>query len=129
MSGSNARDGRSRLKAQSRSFGDDLKSTLADLGHKGLDGCRADSQTPLMIATAGNAREAAVTLVACGANVDARADDGRTPLFVAAENDAHAVAELLIERGADMNAKTKNGNTPLDYASSRGHCKVQALLR
>ena len=39
-----------------------------------------------------------------------------------------AIATRLLEGGADLTLRAKDGETALDYARSRGHSEVVALL-
>ena len=121
-------DADTRLKSGSLPFGDDLKRTLAALGHEGFKDWNADGETPLMIASVGNARNAAAALAACGADVNAKGDTGDTPLHFAALRNALDVAKLLFERGADVNAKEDTGWTPLHFAALRNDLDVAKLL-
>jgi ankyrin repeat protein len=39
------------------------------------------------------------------------------------------VTELLVRAGADMGAADAKGRTALDYATERGHFRIEAVLR
>ena len=123
-------DADTRLKSGSPPFGDDLKRTLASLGHEYFKTWNADGETPLMIAAEGNARNAAVALFDCGVDMSAKNsyDDWR-PLHYAARHNSHDVAKLLIKHGADVNQKGSKGKTPLDIALENSHREMQMLLR
>lgn len=65
------------------------------------------------------------TLLAKGANADAKGVDGYTPLMLA---DNKAIAELLLAKGATVNAKDNYGYTPLHRAAQRGRKEIVELL-
>ncbi len=54
--------------------------------------------TALHMAALNNARNAALALLARGADVNAKSEDGRTPLRVAREQGSHEVMEVLSKR-------------------------------
>ena len=61
----------------------------------------------------------ASTLVAHGANVNARDNKGETALMWAASGgDNVEVTRVLLAHGADVNAKANDGSTPLGWARS-----------
>ena len=69
------------------------------------------------------------TLLANGADVNAKDKAGDTPLHLAAYSNAKEAAELLLAKGADVNAKEKNGTTPLALALQRDRTAIADLLR
>ncbi len=70
--------------------------------------------TPLLHAVRQGHREAALTLIEVGADVNLASDgDGTTPLLMAALNGQFDLAEVLLELGADPNATGVAGVTPL----------------
>ncbi|MFZ3126797.1 MAG: ankyrin repeat domain-containing protein [Rhodoferax sp.] len=85
-----------------------------------------NGQTPLMLVIRrfGDI-QASKTILAMGADVNARSKDGWTAFMdaVSAPNNALEIATLLIEAGAKIDAKTENGSTALfwtkDTAISR----------
>lgn len=85
--------------------------------------------TPLMHAIHKGQPEAALLLIAAGADVNARANNDVTPLLLAAgEGDARLVKALLA-RGANPRARTADGATPLANALAAGAGDVvDALL-
>ena len=109
-------------------FGDDLDRALAALGHEEFELWTADGETPLMIASMVNARNAAAALAACGADVNAKDIDRWTPLYYAAKRSSHDVAKLLVECGADVDATDDDDLTPLHYAASYNSHDVAKLL-
>jgi ankyrin repeat protein len=60
------------------------------------------------------------TLLAQGADVNARNAHGWTPLHVAAAGGDPTVVALLLRHGADVHAQSHIGTTPLDNANLRG---------
>ena len=64
------------------------------------------------------------TLLAQGADVNARNAHGWTPLHVAAAGGDPTVVALLLRHGADVHAQSHIGTTPLDNAASRGSRKA-----
>ena len=67
------------------------------------------------------------SLLADGANVNAREVEGETPLMYAAANGRTKMVLFLLEKGADINAVSDNGETALVRA--RGYTEtVRALL-
>ena len=117
-----------RLKDGHTPFGDDLKRTLAALGHGEFEDRTVHGETPLMIAAVGNARDAAAELIAQGADVSAREDNGGTALHYAARNNSLDVAKLLIERGADVSAKEDDDWTALHVTAWDNSLDVAKLL-
>ena len=69
------------------------------------------------------------TLLAKGADVNARQQGGFTPLHTAADSNSPEMARLFLEYGADRDAVRDNGQTALDLALGKGHEAVAAVLR
>ncbi len=76
-------------------------------------------RTPLHVAAMANSPGLIATLVAAGADVEARDEDDLTPLHVAALAGPAAIA-ALVEAGADLHARNRFGESPLQYASFWG---------
>ena len=72
------------------------------------------------------------TLIAHGADVNARADDGWTPLMYASYHGHAKVVEALLDAGADKELKATDGrfegNTALDFARNENKGGVVAVL-
>ena len=85
--------------------------------------------TGLHLAAYFGLKEAMITLLENGHNLNSKDSYGRTPLSWAAENGHEAVVKLLLEKGAELETKDKDyGQTPLSYAASRGHEALVKLL-
>ncbi|NEQ67053.1 MAG: protein kinase [Symploca sp. SIO2D2] len=74
-------------------------------------------RTTLHFAAVLSRKETAESLIAKGADVNAKDRDGKTPLHSVIR--PKEVAELLITKGADVNAKDRNGRTPLHSVRSK----------
>jgi len=84
--------------------------------------------TPLMLASANDARALARALIDKGADVNARNSGGVTALMMAAANGRADMVELLMGAGANAQAQTDRGDTALSIARSKGDEKVIRLL-
>jgi len=83
--------------------------------------------TPLMYAAAFGSLEAMKSLVAAGAEVNAKNAFDMTALLVCSTD--LAKVRFLVENGADVNARSKPGRTPLLVASSyNGGSEIVKLL-
>jgi ankyrin repeat protein len=83
--------------------------------------------TPLQrAADLGNSRMA-LTLIAAGADVNAKGPEGRTALFFAGGHRLDLL-QLLIEKGADVNVRDAEGDSPLDEAVWIGSLDATAVL-
>jgi ankyrin repeat protein len=89
--------------------------------------------TPLHSAVAHWQADTALTIVksllAHGADVNARQQGGYTPLQEAAANGYMEIARLLLEHGADPAAANDDGATALKLAQDKGHVEIAELLR
>src|SRR5713226_3325998 len=88
-----------------------------------------DGRTPLIDAVAAGQLGSVRTLLAAGANVNARANDGRTPLIEAAVQGRSKSARLLIAAHADLNYEQRGWGTALEAAERTGHNDIAVILR
>ena len=96
--------------------GDKEKNRRQPLRYSELVGTHG-GLTALLLAVRDGHREAAVTLMDGGADLDQRADGHRTtPLLMAAINGHYDIGMDLLQRGADPNLKNVSGAAPL-YAA------------
>jgi ankyrin repeat protein len=88
-----------------------------------------DGMTLLMLAAQqGNGRMVR-TLLAAGAEVDARDASGNTALLQACASGSARTVRLLLERGADPDRATRETNaTPLGLAAAAGDAEIVATL-
>jgi ankyrin repeat protein len=84
--------------------------------------------TPLMLAAGAQDVVSARSLVAAGANVNARTADGLTPLGSAAFAGQPGVVEFLIGAGANVESRNKAGMTPLFEAALNGNEEAVVVL-
>ncbi|HHW10842.1 MAG TPA: hypothetical protein GXX29_12820 [Firmicutes bacterium] len=77
-------------------------------------------QTPLMLASWFNSREAVSVLLAAGAEVNAKCRQGKTALMYAAQAGKPEVVEVLLQAGADVQTVDDEGATALMYAAQSG---------
>ena len=71
---------------------------------------------PLHAAVGGRSLEAVQTLLAGGANVDARQQVGYTPLMGAAAAGREDILDVLLRHGADASLSSEDGKTAADVA-------------
>lgn len=83
---------------------------------------------PLHAAVANQHLAIARTLIAHGADVNARQADDFTPLHGAAQNGQLAMVELLLAAGADKDAKKADGQTARASAQEQGYTAIAVLL-
>ena len=87
-------------------------------------GCKkepTETTTPLHKAAKEGNIEKVKSLIASGADVNAKSKYGDTPLHYAARRGHKIIGELLINKGAEVNAKNKSGETPLHIATFDGY--------
>ena len=87
------------------------------------------SGTPLHEAAINGDAARIKSLLAEGADVNAKNDRGITPLHLAARHGRTEVAKILIDNGADINARDVRGASPLGIAERRGNSEIAELLR
>ena len=86
-------------------------------------------RTALIAASWSGHPDVVQTLLAAGANVNARNDDGRTALAIASERGHLEVVQALLAARSEVNARNGGGRTALALASEQGHLQVvQALI-
>jgi len=68
------------------------------------------------------------TLIAAGADVNAKADNDVRPLHTAAARGNLEAVALLLDHGADINAASKDGKTAFTYAEERNHPDMVQFL-
>ncbi len=90
----------------------------------------AQSLNEDLLAAARKSDAAAVkSLLAKGADVNAKSPYGATPLFFACDRGSAEVVKILLEAGADVNIKdTFYKSTPLTWAIQHDHAEVVKLL-
>ena len=88
---------------------------------------RAD-EAPIIEAARAQDADAVRTLLADGADANARQPDGATALHWAAYRDDHEITALLLEAGADVRAANELGATPLWLAASNRSARMVKQL-
>ena len=83
--------------------------------------------SPLYAAAWHHRLEAAATLIAHGADVNAVEPTGLTPLITAASNGDDALVRLLLAHGADVSARASCG-TALEVARANRHATTESIL-
>ena len=85
-----------------------------------LEALTPDKRTPLALAAAAGAADAARACVERGAAIEAADGAGDRPLHLAAKGGHDRCCELLLEAGARLHAPNGAGATPLELAVSDG---------
>ena len=93
-----------------------------------LDGQDRLMRSALYLAIANARDDAALLLIAAGANVRLSDDQGVSPLHLAAKSGRALIASALLSHGADVNAGSVRGTAPLAVAAYFGHLSVVRLL-
>jgi hypothetical protein len=84
--------------------------------------------TGLHLAAYFGLKEAMITLLENGHDLNSKDSNGQTPLSWAAKNGHEAVVKLMLEKGAELETKDNNGRTPLSRAAGNGHEALVKLL-
>jgi len=74
-------------------------------------------------------KERVETLIANGADINARDETDRTPLQIAVMYFNRNMMHLLVEKGADVNIRDSDGHTTLYYAVESGQKDMAEYLR
>lgn len=91
--------------------------------------CSPKGDTLLMLAAYNGHAETVATLIARGANPDARNERGQTPLGGAAFKGHDDVVKLLLDHGADAKADQGFGITAVGYAMMFGRFSAAKIIR
>jgi len=110
--------------------GDAVDALLESRADVGTRSSNHEHNMALHAALAGRGDARIVSrLLACGADVNARAAGGHTALHETAFRGNLALAELLLAHGAAAAARNDDGQTPLDIAQAQGHAALARRLR
>lgn len=90
--------------------GEGISPNVADIGNS--------SFTPLFQAGVARQLPAAMTLVRCGANVNAQDSDGNTPMHAAIAREDHWMTALLLLAKANPLVQNRQGRTPFQMAAT-----------
>ncbi len=71
---------------------------------------------------------AAITLLACKANIDSQNTKGYTPLMMAVRHERRAMVITLLERNANLNLIDYKGNTVLTMIITKGKTKLLEIM-
>jgi uncharacterized protein len=91
-----------------------------------FSGIAQAGSTPLHEAVRNINKKLAESLIAKGANINARDEDGFVPLLISPNKE---MVELLIARGADMNIRDYRGRTPLRHFTEVNATNLVDLLK
>ena len=106
----------------------DTVTSLLDRGADVNASEATNGQTALMWAAWEGHTDVIRTLLAHGAEVDARTTTGYTALVLAAREGYRETSEALLEAGADVNASAVDGTTALLVATVRRHLDYAEFL-
>lgn len=96
-----------------------------------LDSDKAEPRSldrDLFIACENGKLQTVESLMAAGADVNARGQNGDTPLIVSAEYDQVIILQTLLNAGADPELKDSSGDTALTTAARAGNGRAVATL-
>ena len=115
-----------RAAAANRS---EVVQTLVEFGGADVSARSKGGFTPLLFAVQQNGQDAAMVLLAAGANVNEVSPE-TSPLLLASARGYEALAVSLLKMDADPNVVDFRGYSPLHYAASRRNMlgAVEALL-
>ena len=88
----------------------------------------AEGETPLHSAVNHGRTVIVATLIAAGADVNAKNSGGRAPLHDAASDGDSPIASMLISAGANVNATNNYGSTPLFSPAQEGRAPIISVL-
>lgn len=124
----------------------DVLNAIVDGGFVGINARSRIGLTSLEVAIETLDEKVVFHLLEKGANVNECGGNGLTPLHTAIDIEMEAalyatditgqkvdpvatISSLLIERGADRGARNIHGETPAEFAKTRGHLAVFAILQ
>ena len=98
----------------------------ADVNSKSVEGW-----APLHIAAQNFQKDAALSLLKAGADVDVKDDHGNTPLWKAVfeSRGRGEIISLLVLHGADPDLKNNTGKSPRDLANSIANYDVKQFFK
>src|SRR5215204_3194313 len=85
-------------------------------------------RTPLMLASFRGDSRSVTSLLAAGADVNARDGDGMTALMFASHGGHAPIVRELLRHGANVYARARNGWTPKRAAQAAHHHAVVEML-
>ena len=88
----------------------------------------ANATTPLMKASHIGNSDIVRSLIAAGAELNARNADGNNALWLACVGGHLDIIDILVEAGIDIDNRNDNGATPLMYAASSGKAAIVERL-
>ena len=108
----------------------DIRTMIASPGASGaLDGMDAQGQTALLIAVQNGRTDAALALIAAGANINAQAQNKDTPWLLAGARGQTRMLKAMLDTGkVDYSIRNRFGGNALIPACERGHVDTVRLL-